>query len=309
MIKFGATISFALLMLITACGGGNSGSDAGQLSIEITDASVDSVTEVWVEFTGITVKPKEGAALEFTFDNPISVDLKSLTNENTAILLDNEDVPAGDYNWIRLHVNAEFDNVMDSYVVSDDETQIELRVPSGAQSGLKLGNHFTVTANQSTSFVIDWNLRMGLTDPEGQPGYMLMPSLRIVDMTEHGSIAGTVNGALITDSSCTNDLNSGKDNVVYVFEGANVIPGDIDGVVPDPLTTGEVQLNSVSGDYEYRVPVLSPGEYTIAFTCQANDDHIPVDDPPPGFDPNDNIQFTLGMNAVVVVDETMIVNF
>ncbi len=321
-----------IVSALSACGGGGGGDGIGTLNVAVTDAPVDGVTEVWVEFDGYTLKPSDDDDVEclemqpieeeeidaaecetdgdgqvkYTFDTPRSINLKELTNGKTELLFE-QDVPAGRYNWIKLHVNAEFDGVFDSYVVEDGGGQVELRVPPDR---LKLGNHFTVTANGNSTFVIEWNLRMGLTDPVGQPGYKLQPSLRITDMTEWGTIAGMVDMNLLppVNQSCTSDVNTGDGDVVYVYEGADVVPDDIDGMDSDPLTTADVRLDADSGNYEYMVPFLSPGNYTVAFTCQGGDDAVPDLDMPE-LPTDDAIEFTEGMNATVVDDATTVVDF
>ena len=132
-IGFAAVASMAL----TGCGG-SSGGGSGTLNLAITDSPVDGVEQVVVEFTGVSLKPRGGDEFDVVFDEPLTVDLRTLNSGNTAMLLDGEVVPAGAYDWIRLHVNAEFDSVLDSYVVEDGGGQVELRVPSGANRGLRL---------------------------------------------------------------------------------------------------------------------------------------------------------------------------
>lgn len=296
-----ATCTLAACAL-AGCGGSGGDAGTGQLNIAVTDAPVDGVTEVRVAFDGITLKPANGPQREYHFDTPRTIDLKALTDGRIESLLD-ERVPAGRYNWMKLDVNAEIDGVFDSYVIIDSGGQIELRIPSDR---LKLGNGFTVTQDGETAFVIEWNLRMGLTNPVGQPGYKLQPSLRITDMTQWGAIAGTVETGLITDASCTQDSDDG--NVVYVFEGSPVVPDDIDGISPDPLTTADVRLNIATGNHEYYAPFLAPGNYTVAFTCQGTDDAVPDADMP-GSPVDDAITFTNGISVMVANGDTTTVDF
>lgn len=269
---------------LAACGGGGSGADAsgagnatGTINIAITDAAVDDVTEVWVQFTAVTLKPASGEAQVYAFDTPKDYDLLSLQNGVTAELLPDTRVPVGEYEWIRLAVNAEFDNVYDSYVMTDNGSQLELRVPSGSQSGLKLVSGITVTQNRSTNIVLDWDLRKALTDPPGQPGLHLRPALRVTDMASYGTLEGTVEAALVDDETCTNDLVAGTGNAVYVWAGVNEMPSDIDGSEADPLVTAAVTADT-EGVYRFSVPYLSIGEYSVAFTCQALDDDPEVAD-------------------------------
>lgn len=296
------------ISLVAACGGGSGGGSSGSLTLAVTDGPVDGVDQVVVEFTGVTLKPQGGTAFDVVFDAPLAIDLKSLNSGNSELLLDAETVPSGRYEWIRLNVNAEFDTVLDSYVVEEGGGQVELRVPSGDNSGLKLVSGFTVVAGGEAAFVIDWNLREGLVDAPGQQGYKLQPALRITDMQEYGTIAGTVATGLVSAEGCTSDPNTGEGNTVYVFEGAGVTPDDIDGADPEPLATAEVRLDIGSGNYEYTAAFLAPGAYTVAFTCMATDDQVPDTDNP-GPDVDDPIVFTAGVDATVTDGNTTPVNF
>jgi hypothetical protein len=311
--------------LLSACGGGGSSSNApaqGSLTIAVTDAPVDGVTGVTVEFTGITVKPKTGSQLTFEFDEPAQIDLATLTEDNTATLLNGQTLPAGEYNWVRLDVNADCDTTFDSFVDEDTGGMVELSVPSAR--GLQLSSGFVITANQNTSFVIDWDLRKGLVDPQNYPQndpqgsscYKLKPSLRIIDLTEYGSIAGSVDPALIDATGCTSDPNTEAGNVVYVYEGADVVPDDIDAIDatedpdtdPEPVTTANVRFNAETSTYDYMAAFLSPGSYTAAFTCQGQDDVIPDEDMP-SLEDNNVIEFIGAQNVEVVDGETAMADF
>lgn len=264
----------SVVAMCAACGGGGSETAEdpfGILSVAITDAAVENVSVVSVEFTGLTLKPQSGDEIEFTFDAPKSINLLQLQNGNTAELLPDTRVPAGRYNWMRLAVNAEFDNVMDSFAERKDGSQVELRVPSGSRNGLKLVSGFTITQDQSTNIVLDWDLRKALSEPLGQPGMHLRPAIRVTDMAAFGTLAGSVGLAFLEDVSCTNDLVAGLGNAVYIYSGEVADPADISGTETDPLVTATVSLGA-DDVYRYEVNYLSVGVYTAALTCQASDD-------------------------------------
>lgn len=271
--KFGLSV---IVLTLTACGGGGGDpapvEDAtGVINIALTDATVDEVDVVNVRFTGLTLKPQMGGEIVYVFDAPKDIDLLTLRGGVTAQLLPDSRVPVGAYNWVRLAVDAEFDNVFDSYAMLTDGTQVELRVPSGSQSGLKLVSGFTITQDQSTNIVIDWDLRKALSDPQGQPGLHLRPALRVTDMAAFGTLNGTVAEALVEGDECTNDPIAGTGSAVYIYAGEVVDPLDIRGADTDPLVTATVSQDA-GGVYRYEVNYLSVGEYTVAFTCQASDD-------------------------------------
>jgi len=302
MGKFSIVACTALF--VAGCGGGgstNTPDGMGTLNIALTDAAVDDVTEVWVEFAGVTLKPKSGDEIVYEFDDVKRINLLDLQNGKTEALLENTNVAVGPYSWMRLAVNAEFDGVFDSYAMRDDSSQVELRIPSGSQTGLKLVSGFTVTQNQSTNLVIDWDLRKGLTDPTGQPGMQLRPALRVTDMAEHGALTGTVAESLIMAEGC-NAADAAEDsgNAVYLFEGNTAEPLDIIDAETGPFATATVTQDA-DGTYTFDVSYLSIGEYTAAFTCQAE-----FDDP----EADDDIEFSAVVNDVIVANgETTLVNF
>jgi hypothetical protein len=289
-------VSAALLSACGSGGGGGTGarpsSATGTLTLGLTDSPVDQVYEVNVQFTGVSVKPETGAALRFDFPAPVDVDLLALQNGSVFDLLDGETVPAGRYSWIELHVNADLDGTFDSFV-RETETggQMELRIPSGEQ---RFVSGFVVTAAATNAFMLDWDVRKGLTNPSGQGGWILRPAFRLVDRTEYGSLSGSVADALVMDESCTSDAE-GNGNLVYVFAGHDVQPDDLGSGNP-PLTTAPVRVDSMAaGAYRYTVAYLDPGPYTVAFTCQGIDDDPMVDEMN-----EEQITFPAQVNAEVI---------
>ncbi len=254
------------VLLAVSLSGCSTGSDTGTLSLSVTDAPVDGAVSVVVQFAGVQLLSTSGELLTFTFETPKTIDLLALQGGNSALLLDKISVPEGDYPVISLTVNAE-PGVLDSYIELTDGIQHSLWIPNGNETGLVLTQGCSVTANGIADFVIDFDLRKSVFDPEVLGGdYILKPVLRIVDNTEAGSIAGTVDVALTTDTTCTSG------NAVYIFEGLNVTPDDVGGAVEPEATT------LVTADNTYKAAFLEPGDYTVAFTCQAADDNPDTDD-------------------------------
>jgi hypothetical protein len=275
-----------------AFGGCSDDSDTGKMSLAITDAPVDGATAVVVQFTGVAVKPADGQARVFEFDTPRQIDLLALTGTDSELLLDAVEVPAGNYSWVRLAVDATADGVTDSYIDLDDGTRHELEVPSGAETGLKLNTGFIVPAGGLASFTLDFDLRKSVHEPMNDGGpFLLRPTLRIVDNVEVGSIAGTVDAALVPEGCAP---------AVYAFSGAGVTPDDVDGTDPEPVSSAMPVLNAATGHYDYTIGFLSAGPYTVTFTCDAD-----ADDPAA----SDDLVFTGTQDATVVADETTTVDF
>jgi hypothetical protein len=297
----------ALGVLVAGCSsGGDGAAPSTTLSVSLMDAPVDDVTAVYVQITALWLKAPGGPAKQLTLkQTPMNVNLVGLTDQNAALLIDDEPLEPGTYEWLAMDVNAEFDGVMDSYVMTEVGGQEELRVPSGR---VRLVSSFEVGANQAVELLFDWSLRQGLVDPPGQPGFLLKPAFRVIDVNEFGAVRGTVAMATIVASGdpngcATDDADLAVGNVVYVFAGANVTPDDIDGIAPEPIATAPVAQNA-AGDYVYRT-ILQPGTYTIAFTCQAGNDDPEIDD---SGTPNE-IDFVAPVTRDVTADAALVVDF
>lgn len=265
--------------------------DKGKMALAITDAPVDGAEAVVVEFTGIEVQGA-GERLNFDFDTPMTIDLLQLTGDESLELLPETTVNAGQYQWIRLKVNAER-GVTDSYI-DIDGARYSLFVPSGAQTGLKLNRPFMVAAGGIADFTIDFDLRKSIHQPQNGSGdYYLRPTLRIVDNLEVGHLNGLVDETLVNAEGCSD--TSG----VYLFAGYDAETDDIDANEPEPITTTTVELNT-DGFYEYEIGFVQAGDYTLAFTCEAANDDPETDDV---------ITFSATQNVTVTVDETATVDF
>jgi hypothetical protein len=264
-----------LVGLLGGCGGsGGSSAQTGTLSVGLTDATVDRVEELRLYVSGVTVKPENGppqsypvkltecAGIPGETDTCNPVNLLALQGGLVLTVLANQQLPAGRYQWLRLEIDE-----AQAYVVEDTglvDSKIEVRVPS--QRGLQLSGGFVILAGESTDLVMDWDARQGLTNPVGQDGYILKPSIRLVDMAQYGTLAGSV-------SQCVDT------GVVYVFEGdatqdpENMLD-DIDNNEPNPLVTASVV--PVGSGFGYEVHYLPVGTYTITLVCDT--DGVPASD-------------------------------
>lgn len=276
----------------TSGGRGNSLSIPGTITVGITDAAVDSAQEVWIQFTGVTIQPTNGSAIDITFDSVKNINLLSLQGTLSTDLISNEVLPLGSYDWIRLHVNASNDSVNDSYIKLNDGSVHELWIPSGSQTGLKINTGFELIATEDLSLMIDFDLRKSVVQRNG--AFTLRPTLRMVNMNVSNSIIGTIDTSQLIAPSCS-DTDPTTGNAVYLFEGANATPDDMQIGNSGPFTSARVELNVSTGNYEYVFGFVPDGNYTLAFTCQAD-----LDDP----EINDDIIFNLSENVTVVADRT-----
>lgn len=272
MRKTAAAAAIGLALTMAGCGGDDGGSST--LSLSITDAPLDDVTSVWLQFTGVEVKRAGGPPETILFDAPKGYDLLTLQNGNAALLLGDTTVPAGNYQWLRLIL----DPAPGSAYVVDADGQHDLVIPSGAQTGLKLVRGFVMPAGGRADFTIDFKLHDSIIAPPGQaPDYMMKPVLRMTNNVE----TGTISGQFVTPT-----LLAVCDDVapmMYLFEGAGVTPDDVYNPLEggadsapdvDPLVTTRAVSN---GSYEYRFSFVEAGTYTVAWTCDADDPAVDED--------------------------------
>lgn len=294
--------------LFTACS--DDSDNTTRVSFSVKDAPVDNAEAVVITFTGVELLQSGGDSLNFALESPMPIDLLSLQGTNSALLVDGVEVEPAVYSGVRLH--AEFENAncqnltapFDSYIRIDG-TDYPLILPSGE---LKIQSDLTIATGGLTSYVVDFDLRKSIAE-RGQTGcYNLRPVLRVVDTATTGSLSGTVDGALLSDENCSADGVTGEGAAVYLYAGAGVTPDDVDDLAAEPLTSALLEpLADGSGDFRYEIGFLLSGDYTAAFTCNANLDNPDVDDA--NGTETDLVLFTPGQSLVISADQETPVNF
>ena len=304
-----------VLPLWVGCGGGGAGSSTMNLSI--ADGPIESASNVVIQFTGVELQPRGGgSAVTFNFSSPKQLDLLTLQNGNAATLLSGASVPAGNYDWIRLLLSVGSNGAVAGSYIEINGAQYPIIVPSGEQTGLKLVQGFTMTANQVANFTIDFVLEQAVAAPPGQmvggvQAYLLRPAMRLIDNVQAGEISGTV--ALSTlqghTPSCLDSSDNPSTAHVYIFDGTGGTLTDIQidpttGMPPaghvNPVVTPPITYSSASQQYVYAQPFLLPGTYTLAVACGADDPNAA-----------DTLAFVppVGVTATVMANQTTTVNF
>lgn len=282
-----------LLAILSGCGG--SSDSNGTLNLAVTDTPVDGASSVVVAFTGVELMGP-GGMTTFTFKTEQSIDLLKLQGNASTALLSGVTVPAGDYQWMRLDIDAAH-----SYLITTAGGKFPLSIPSGSQTGLKLVSGFTVAQGGIADFTIDFDLRQSVTldNSGGTTTYTLTPALRLINMQAVGTVTGTVaatlniGGTLITATTCS--------PAVYVYQGSGIVPQGYNVTVSGgtaPLTSADVSLDSMTGNYSYTVGFLAPGSYTLAVTCASMDTAGAT-----------SLAFSASQTATVTANTTTPINF
>jgi hypothetical protein len=304
--RHGFVLIAAGLLPLAGCGSGGSGSgdDTGFLSLSVSDGPIHDAKKVCITFDEIEFKG-EGAPFVVELDPAEKVNLLDFQGANAAPLLFNEEMPAGEYQWMRLGIDAVMGSnggagdtggdLCDgdaSYIVMNDETVYNLYVPSGAETGLKLVSGFTVPVNGSADFTAEFDLMKSITAPPGlDPDVVLRPTIRLVNNVDVGTLTGEIAAELLqTADNC--------EPSVYVFDDG-VTPNPIDDAETadpeDPVATALVEelVDDESGltEYHYTVGFLLAGDYEVAFTCDGE-----------SFEPPEGKSATITEQAVTTVD-------
>lgn len=260
-------------VMMAACGGDTSTASApanastpskGALTLNLTDGPVDSATKVVVEFAGVSIKPAEGEPIEFTFAEPVSIDVLQLQDGAYQALLDEVEVPTGEYNWVRVFINAKEDGVLDSFIEFEDGTQKELHLPQGDE-GIKIAHRFSVGEGGLADLMVDFDLRRSITHRYEHSRADLRPTLHMMDRGRSGHLRGEIEAATITELCVDPATELGA---VYVFEGADAVLSDVSADA-GPVTSALVKYRPHRDAYVYHVGFLPAGEYTVAYTCDA----------------------------------------
>ena len=302
-------------LALSGCGGSSSPPNKSTLSISLADAPLSGVSEVDVTVTGVEVQPTDGQAISFNLSQAQKINLLTFQSGTVFPLVDRQLVPAGQYQWIRLMLDTTTPHANQVVVATGSNAgTYDLKIPSGAETGLKLIQGFTMPANGApTHFVIDFVASKSIVSAGNSGQWLLKPVLRMVDVSASGTIAGTISAALAAAPPQTTATTCSQANppAVYVYVGSNATPDDIytgtetDSGLVEPLTTQTTtpKANGAKFDFTYSIPFLPAGTYTVAFTCDPDDPS--VDESAAG-----TIHFTIAPTpAVVTNNTTTTVNF
>ena len=285
--------------------------NTGYFSLSVSDAPIKDATKVCVRFDGVELKHADSDDREtIAFDEPVVVNLLAHQGANSHPIVTNAEVPAGNYQWIRLHVTAERglsggandgdptseacdDATEGSYLVRSSSEVHNLFIPSGSQRGLQLIKNITIPANRTGEYTAEWDLGKSFNGPPGLlPDVMMKPVVKLVANNEVGTLTGQVDDGLITLDSCDAEFPPS----VYVFDdGVTPNPFDDPFAEDDAIATGLVEqemMDDGSMQWRYTIGFLLAGNYEAAYTCNGSD-FVPL----------------AGKSAEIFVDEVTTVDF
>ncbi len=283
--------------LLTGCGGTSDSDDPISLSpplfnLAISDAPVDGMSQGVVCFNQVQLKRNEaqGGDLNFTIGldggtlsandlcrdengdvitDTAGINLLDYQGANAVSLLEGVSIDAGTYSQLRLQLSP------GSYAI-DAETgdALSVTVPSNE---LKLDG-FTAALGNTLNFTLEFDLRQAMTNPMGREGYILKPrGVRLVDNNQVGHINGSVDEALLVDNQCRVapvDIST-PIGAVYLYQGTDIAltaMADNGGSEDQQPFTSVGVFYDGAQDYAFAAGYLPAGDYSIAFTCDTQDE-------------------------------------
>lgn len=258
-----------------------------KISAELTDGPTDDAAEVVLDLTHIALQTDSGGIVQFELDEPGPVDLLLFRKGETYRLVSDRDLDDDTYTGIALDFAAD-----GSYVRRTDGTQVEINPPATRTFA---PIDLLIDGADEKRLIVDLNLRFSLVDT-GTGSYDLDPVVRAVRPGEVGAVTGAVATTIVESTDCQNGRPAGRGVAVYAFKGRDAVPNDYTGQAA-LIDAANVELDS-GGTYRYELHFLPTGDYTLALTCQADDDH-PATDDAVTFEATGNVSVTSGGTAVL----------
>lgn len=293
-------VPLVCLALLAGCGGSSSPDTGtpppppttGTVSVSITDDPWHNMDSMVIRVTGMDFGHRNGEVHSFGIPGgPVDIDMMQLQNGIHRALMSDVELPGGDYDWMRIRVDAGQSFMQDGGTGGHHG----LHMSQGASEGLEVHEQFHVEAGAHGDYMLEYDLRQGVRHSHnGMMGdrFELHNAMRLVRMDHAGGLVGTVDSSLI-DINHPDCDPSGGGNWIYVFPGDAVAPDDIAGTetdgVPGPIATDRVEMNPGTGEHEYYFGYLPEGTYRLAFTCSGESDEPGDDDYPT--DPDGKFDF------------------
>ena len=248
---------------VGACSEGVGVEGSATVRVLLTDAPIDYVESAMVDIGSVELVPADGGAHIVLSDDGTDgpVNLLELQNSATMLLAD-ADIEPGSYSQLRLVVESASVQLISGYTFGNGDGAMELKVPSGAQTGIKLnlrggadGDGPLEIPSGESVLVVDFDVSRSFVfqgNPETPAGIKSMsfkPTLRVVVQDVAGSISGTVSTAV---------ADTRVDSLTVT--AAPVDEGDLEEYQTQTATTMTAE------DGSYTLWFLVPGTYAVTVT-------------------------------------------
>jgi hypothetical protein len=210
------TILFVLVtiasgIIIYSCkktSSGSGSSNQANLQVRLADSPFPDVSAVWIDVTDIQINYGDSGWTSLSGAHPGEYNLMDLTNGKDTLLADAL-VPAGKISQIRLILGDS------NFIVTKSGEQIDLKIPSGQESGLKVQLDQTVSGGVLYRLVLDFDAGRSIVKAGNSGMYILKPVIRALSFKPSG---GNIQGVVQPDSVRTTIFAiMGTDTITSTF--------------------------------------------------------------------------------------------
>jgi hypothetical protein len=261
-----------------------------QITVDLTDGPTDGAQEILLDIDSITLLADDNSTVTLALDTPGPVDLLAFRNGETFRLVGGETIGSGHYVGVALNFAS-----TGSSVTLADGSLATINPPvtrTYADIDISLGDF------SSEHVVMDLNTRFSLA-ATGSGTYDLEPAVRALRPADGGIATGLVAATIVEGTACRQGRAIGTGVAVYAYKGSNVTPADYVGQT-NLIAADDVEPDAASGEYRYELHFLPAGTYTLALTCEADEDDPATDDA---------VIFTSSGNVSVPASGTVQFNF
>lgn len=290
------SLCLALLLSVNGCGCGfdcGSDNDDGvqvtRFTLGFSDEPVEDLKAVVIQVTAITLQRAntDNVVIEsFTIPElglveaeSFQIDLLDFRGRNQLAVIADRELDPGSYAGISVAIAGT--DVNASYVQQSDDTQVPMSVQNGA---LELPGFTLREATEART--VEFNLALSLRERPASNDYRLSEDgVRVEDTDSAASITGRVDSALFDgETECAAKEDPTRGNRVYLFAGSTLDPENLSDVfrsssasaIPDnaiaPFSVATPIQNALTGNWEYAFGYLAIGDYTLAFSCDSDND-------------------------------------
>ncbi len=223
-----------------------------------------AIADVQANLLGVELRKADSTSTTLEFRDSEPVDLRDLATANTPMrLFTSETLPTGDYTGIRLLFDAD----VDAKVVDTAGATFPMQLVAGNFVAVDFSVEEDKRSTETLSLALD--LRQSLAFDDATDEYTLTPVLRSVRTADAAQVSGTVSVACPAGSTML------EDGAVYLYQGTNVDPDDLDGAGAEPFATTRIVRDPPSGvALTYALRFLPAADYTVALTCQGDTDAL-----------------------------------
>lgn len=254
-------VTIALLALLAGC--------EGDVTMDLTtELPADpNIGQVVANVRGLEFRTSGGGTETLEFTDSQQLDFMSYADDSDALrLFTGEELSEGRYTGVRLLFDDDQD---DAFVSVSGSGDFPMTLAEGDYAALD----FELEDNESNSesFTLMLDLRQSLSFDDDEDEYTFTPRLRAVRTEDISRIDGNVSVTCPAGDS----LAAGA---VYLFQGNDVTPDDLDRTGVEPFATAPIFPSNNNSSFFYSLRVLPEGDYTLAVTCIGNDDDAATDE-------------------------------